>query len=252
MNEEINKYLGIVDRFARLIPYKKTSSWKAFFLNPESELSKPAGSVKSRLIDLYVASFVNSILLFLPMSVSSVIYSFLLGQFAIIYILFSVVLMIAYAIFSPLFMLIYSGFEYVIAKLLGGAANFKLHFNASVLPFLGAFIISLPIGVADALAKAISTIPFVGCLLTPITLPLRLIFAAIFLYSLYLRYVAFKKVHKFSAIRSAATIFIPIITLIAILTAVIVVGYFTVIAALAGPQLLQNIVGSSNYLSSLF
>jgi hypothetical protein len=229
-----DKYLVYVDRVTALIPYRRMGVWKEFFFKPAETVSKNIDSITQRLIDLYfvmavslilgIASALPSIALML---VFNPLGSILGGGIILLIVAAGLLLM-------PVLGLLYSALEFVVAKILGGKASFTAHFNASILPGLATFVIMLPLTIAIIPVRWLSAIPLVSCCTLVLLLPVYLFMMVIYLYGLYLKYVAFKEVHKFDSLRAIATIFIPMMLLVALLVVLWLLFYLALITVLLG------------------
>ena len=58
-------------------------------------------------------------------------------------------MVLAALVLGPILDFLYSLLEYAVAKALGGAGSIRANFNASALPGLGAFVVLLPLTVAE-------------------------------------------------------------------------------------------------------
>jgi len=221
----VNKYTEYVDKVADFIPYKGTKVWREFFFNPTKTVSGNIGGIGNRIKDLYVMQGIGFVIGLLAVIPYVFIYGFsllanpvagglgigmILGLIALIFIL------------GPFISLLYSMIEYVVAKLLGGRADTAAHVNASILPTLATFVIVLPLSIAMIPVRWLSIIPLISCCVGIITLPVSLITMFVNLYGIYLKYLAFKEVHKLTPWRTIAVIFVPVLVLIGL----VVAGYF--------------------------
>jgi hypothetical protein len=248
-DEWMSKYMVYVDRAVGMIPYRRIGVWKEFFFNPSATVSKNIDSIGERLKDLYVANGIE-VILGLIAAIPALLITLLgsgggalgaVGLGAGIGILLAIIV-VGYLI-GPLLYLIYALLEYVIAKLLGTTADFRSHFNASVLPALATFVVLLPITIVSIPFQWLESIPLIGFCGSLIMLVIGVAEFVVELYGLYLKYLAFREVHKLSTIRTLAVVFLPVILLIAI----VIVAFIALYAAIAA--MLLGSLGSSSLLS---
>src|SRR4030095_14595125 len=202
-DEWITKYVVYVDSIIDACPYKRMKVWKEFFFNPISTLRQNIDSIGQRIRDLYVSTGILvalGLIANLPSLVIGAIgagsgAAFTLGSFLLLYALMLV--------FVPVLSFLYSAFEFLFAKLLGGKADLKTHFNASVLPSLGTFTVLLPLNIIALPLQWLQIIPGISICAGLRTLPISIVPLLVYCYGLYLKYLGFKEVHKISAIRAA-------------------------------------------------
>lgn len=233
-NTDINnlfaKYFGAVDWVISKIPYDKLPKWKRFFLMPEEVVSEGPETIVSNIKNIYV-SILLGILSTMPQLIASIIF-FLL--FALIepppvglYVVLILIVLILF-ILDPLLFLIWAGIEYITAKLFKSSADFKTHFNASILPTLSNTIVLFPLNFVTSVFIALSMIPVAGLACSIFTYPLLAISLLVWLYIIiYLRYRAFKVVHRLDTLKTAiVTLIVPILAIIFVMSIVILVFLF--------------------------
>ncbi|MBU0527475.1 hypothetical protein KKE92_03280 [Candidatus Micrarchaeota archaeon] len=243
LDKYLNKYTEYVDKVADFIPYKGTKVWREFFFNPTKTVTGNIGGIGNRVKDLYVMQVIGLVIGLLALIPYVLIYGATLvsnpiaGGFGIGLI---VGLMVLFFILGPIISLLYSMIEYAVAKILGGKAEATAHVNASILPTLATFLIVLPLSILIIPIRWLAIIPLVNCCVAIITLPVSLVTMFVNLYGIYLKYLAFKEVHKLTAIRTIAVIFAPIIILIGL----IIAAYFVFAAAIIGGGLGSSLLQS--------
>ncbi|MBI5046488.1 hypothetical protein HZC07_02030 [Candidatus Micrarchaeota archaeon] len=136
---------------------------------------------------------------------------------------------------NPLIGALYVGIEYIVAKILGGSADFETHFNSSTLAYLGKELIVLPIRIVTLPVTWIKMIPTIGCVGSLIAIPFGLLTFGIEIYSLYTKFVAFREIHKLSDIKAVGVVLLPIGLLLVLLVIAIIAFYAFIVAALFGP-----------------
>ena len=227
----IKKYVGFVDKVLEFIPYGRMKVWKDFFFNPTTVLTKNLDSIGDRVKDLYAAQiigFIIGVVAAVPALVVVGITPVGLATAGIgLPLIVGIVLVIL--LVAPLLTVLYAGLEFLVAKVLGGKANFTAHLNASVLPFLAGFAIGLPINILLVPFQWVSVVPLVSICVSIATLPLSIVLLLIGLYELYLKYVAFKEVHKLSQWRSIGVVFLPVF-LVLILAIILAMALWAVLA----------------------
>ncbi|MEM4332343.1 MAG: hypothetical protein QW500_03635 [Candidatus Micrarchaeia archaeon] len=228
LDDILKKYLGIVDLLISFIPYKKAELWKNFFLNPLKIVAEAKNvTVPSILIDLYVVALlglvISAIFSYLPQLliqyvVNPVAFIALISLLVVIFALSS-----AIALISPILSLLYAGFEFILAKLLGGTANFSRHLFASVMPHLGMFIIMLPIYILINLSSALTSIPTVGTACACLLFPLEVVLLFVWVYSIYLKFLALREVHKVSSLKTIIIIVLPLLVVILVVIVLLLI-----------------------------
>ncbi len=233
-DEWVAKYMAYVDQAIAMVPYKRMGIFKEFFFNPAETIKKENVSIMQRLKDLYamtILSVLIAALSFLPMMLIQTLFNPLGGIF------FIAILgaeLVAILIFGPILGFLYSLLELLVAKLLGGAGDMQANFNASSLPGLSIIVVLLPITIASVPLAWLSAIPLVSLCTLCITLPLSVITGIVWLYSFYLRYVAFRETHKLSPIRAAAVVVLPMAFVFMMLIVIAILAYAALIAWLMG------------------
>ncbi len=222
----IAKYMEVVDKIISYIPYKRAGVWKEFFLNPAGTVRKNIDGIMPRMIDLYVIGGIGLIISIFSSLIPYAISLLITAPLAVIPAIgiSAAIILFSFAI-TPLLTLLYALFEFVVAKILGGKADFTVHFNASVLPNLSTFIILLPVSIIEIPFSWLYYIPVVLCFAP--SFPFAIVGAIVGLYALYLKFVAFKEVHEFGTLQSIATIFVPIIVLVIIAILLVVLFWAT-------------------------
>ncbi len=234
IDELVSKYLGYVDRGAALIPTGRAPVWKEFFFNPAAAVRKDSIGIGERLKDLYVASAIElaiGIISILPVLALMVVLTMGIG---LRWVGLAAVIMLVGYVLGPVLSFLYSILEYVVAKALGGAGTISENFNASVLPRLGVFVITLPLLIVNIPVTWLSFIPLVNICMLVVRLPLVLAIAIAGLYGLYLKYLAMKEVHKLSSGRAAAVVIVPIVALLVVAFVIMLIIYITMFAAMFG------------------
>lgn len=239
----IAKYFGVVDWVISKIPYDRLPKWKRFFLAPEEVVSEGPETIVSNIKNIYV-HFLLRILSAMPLLIVSGIVFLLVasaravaGAFTAMG--FGVALLIlipAVIILYPLFFLISAGIEYATAKILRSTADFKTHFNASILPALSLSVVLFPANFVHSVFSVLGMIPIAGFVCNIISYPLLILVALVDLYSIYLKYRAFKVVHKLDTLKTAiVTLIVPILALLIVSLGVlffIVSGWSSVLRSL--------------------
>lgn len=221
----VAKYLEYVDRGVAMIPYKRAAIWKEFFFNPTATIKTDNVTVMQRLKDLYVITVISVVfaaLIMVPAALIGTVTSGGPGLFA--YGIIGAAMLVLFAL-EPLLGFVYSLLELAVAKALGGTGDMKANFSASALPGLGVFVINLPIAILSIPLGWFSMIPIIGLCASCIRFPISLVSMGLGLYSIYLKYLAMKEVHKLSSFRAAAVVVVPIFLLIAIFVALVVLLY---------------------------
>jgi hypothetical protein len=235
----LGKYFGIVDWLNSIMPYKRMAVWKDFFISPEKESSGKLPGIGEILKDLYVVSLIQ--ILFYIIS-SGIPLLLITSQESIMFALISIVFTVLAYLLYPLLYLLYSVLEFAVAKAVGGKGNFSQNFAASALPLLAVFIILLPLWLLSIpvawLSNAAVVMPALTLCMCILTLPFLAVSILIFLYSFYLKFVAFKKVHGISSIAAAAVVIVPIIIILIVAFALLALlaPYFAPLVALQQAQ----------------
>jgi|GEM_PF-3452362 len=229
-----NRYMGIVDKVASFIPYKKVKTWRDFFFNPAevSSKSKDEG-ILPIVIDYYVMGFLNFVISLLSMIAPIIVSTILTAGFGIIEGVVLFALMLGFFLISPILSLLYAVLEFIIAKILGGKASFSKHLFASFMPVLSTFIILLPLNLLSILLNWLTFIPAIGLACSCITLPISIVMSLVYLYSMYLKYSAFKEVHKVSSGRAILIVVIPFIIVLAALIIVYILFLASIFALIS-------------------
>ena len=219
-----------VDKGISLIPYKEAAVWKEFFFNPTETIKKNDKSILGRLGSLYLVEIIAIVIEAIAMLPALLIAmpANALGSGIIIMIAGAMVL--AALVLGPILDFLYSLLEYAVAKALGGTGSIRANFNASALPGLGAFVVLLPLTVAEIPFMWLRSVPIVGIVFGCLTFPFSIAAALVGLYSLYPKYLAFKEVHTVSDLRAAAIVFVPVIILVIAAILLMVMFYATVLA----------------------
>ncbi|MEW6748260.1 MAG: YIP1 family protein [Candidatus Micrarchaeota archaeon] len=251
-----DRYLKIVDKIMGFIPYDM-KPWKEFFFNPASVVRKDMKEFWPRMADMYVFEAISAVIaiaiiipsalinmLFLPAPENERLAAFMpfFAAFgAAAGIVLGVGLTILFAMLGPFITAAYAGLEYLVARLLKGAGNYKEHFNASVLPTLGVFVILLPITLAIVPVSWFESIPAISCCMALVQIPLGIISALLGLYGLYLKYKAFVVVHKTGQWSTIAIIFVPMLLLVGLFILAAVLLYASLFALLFNAAALGGI-----------
>ncbi|MFH0884676.1 MAG: YIP1 family protein [Candidatus Micrarchaeota archaeon] len=226
----ISEYMKYVDRGVALIPYKRVGVWKEFFLNPTETVRKDNVSIGQRIKDLYVMTAIICLFAALvmgPMILLGTVTSAGLSLF--VYGVIAAGMLILFAL-QPFLGLLYSLLELAVAKALGGTGDMKANFNASSLPGLSTYIIYLPLAIVAVPLAWLGMVPVIGLCASCIRFPLSLVSMGLGLYSMYLKYLAFKEVHKLSSAKAAAVVILPVFLLIALMVVIFVLIYAMIIA----------------------
>jgi hypothetical protein len=237
VDELAGKYTGVVDRVIAVIPYKRIAVWKEFFFNPSATVAKNIDSIVDRVKDLYVLYVITGLLMLigaLPSMAISAVSS--LGVAALSYGIIAA-LVVALYIILPVIELAYALLEFLVAKALGSTAEFKAHFNASILPALSVFTVLLPLTILEIPFRWLQAIPGVSICAGIIMIVFNIPAALAGLYSLYLKYLAFKEVHKLSTLRTLAIEFAPIIIIFVLMIVLVIVFYAAFAALLVGAMM---------------
>jgi hypothetical protein len=234
VDEWIAKYLQIVDRGIAMIPYGRAKIWKESFFNPSSVVTKDNVGVGERLKDLYVMSAVELLLgLIAVIPLLAVMTLFTMGA-GVIWMGIVAGLIVVSFLLGPIFAFLYSLLEYVVARALGGAGDIRANFNASALPGLAVFVITLPLLVARVPFGWLQAIPIVNLCASILELPLDIALLIAGIYGLYLRYLAMKEVHKLSSMRAAGVVIIPVVAVVVLFVVIAILLYIFIIAAMLG------------------
>ncbi|MEW6036228.1 MAG: hypothetical protein AB1529_06455 [Candidatus Micrarchaeota archaeon] len=231
VDDFIARYLGFVDNGIAMIPYKRASQWKEFFFNPTATIAKSSDQIGERMVDLYVISAIE-LLLDLVGAVPALLLMLIGGE--VLSIALVVGIMVAALIVGPPLMFLYSLLELLVAKLVGGVGDMRANFNASALPGLATFVLFLPIMVAAVPFDWLQSIPIISICGSILGIPFSIALLIGGLYSLYLKYLAFKEVHKLSMFRTLAVVFVPVLAMVALLIALVILFYAAMMAVLLG------------------
>ena len=226
----ITEYMKYVDRAVAMIPYARAKIWKEFFLNPTATVKMDDVSIGQRLKDLYVMTAIALVFMVLvmgPMVALGVVTSAGLNLF--VYGAMAAVMLVLFAL-EPLLGLLYSLLELAVAKALGGTGDMKSNFNASALPSLAIFVIYLPLSVVSIPLGWLAMVPVIGICVSCIRFPLSLVSMGLWLYSMYLKYLAFKEVHKLSSAKAAGVVILPMVLMVALMVVIFVLIYAMMIA----------------------
>lgn len=230
----IAKYIGIVDRLIAVIPYKRVWVWKEFFFNPSATVMKDNVGVVERLKDLYIANAVELLINLVALIPMLALFAlFTLGVGLIWIGVIAAIILVSYLL-GPIFAFIYSLIEYVVARALGGTGDIRANFNASALPGLAVFIITIPILILQIPFTWLSIVPIISLCASIVALPLSIALMIAGLYAFYLKYLAMKKVHGLSSMRAAGVVIIPIIAVIVLAIAAIILLYVLLAAVMFG------------------
>jgi hypothetical protein len=126
----------------------------------------------------------------------------------------ALIIFIASVIFAPIVNILNSLLEFIIAKLLGGKANFGVHLNASILPGLAQWVFILPILIINIPITWLTYVPIISCIAPILQIPIVILLLIATIYAIYLKVIAFKEVHKFSTIRAVIAVLLPILIVI--------------------------------------
>jgi hypothetical protein len=226
----ISEYMKYVDRGVAMIPYKRAAIWKEFFLNPTETVKKDNVSIGQRIKDLYVITAFDLLFMILimgPAVLLGTVTSAGVGLF--VYGIMAAAMLVLLTVY-PFLCLLYSLLELAVAKALGGTGDMQANFNASTLPGLAVFIIYLPLAIIAIPLGWLGMVPVIGLCASCIRFPLSLVSMGLGLYSMYLRYLAFKEVHKLSSVKAAGVVILPIFLLGALMVVIFVLIYAMMIA----------------------
>lgn len=230
VDEWMAKYLSYVDRGVAMIPYARAKIWREFFLSPVAVIRKDNVGIGQRFMDLYAMTgvvFVILCLMYVPMLI---VMSLLSGGTGLIMVGAFMVAMLVLLLISPIFSFLYSLLELLIAKLLGGVGGMQANFNAAVLPNLALFVVQLPLTVLTIPLVWLSMVPIISLCASCIQMPLSIVMMLLGLYSLYLKYLGFKEVHKLSSARAAGVVILPIVLIVVAVVLLVVLMYAAIIA----------------------
>lgn len=202
------------DGIVNSISYDRLKIWKNVFFHPTATLTEQMkypgiirgakdvfmASIPSLLIGLIGLLIVIGYLALIGsfMALSLIILSPVLSILGIIGIIIGVVLLFALYIASPVISwFIYSAVQYIIAKILGGKADFKTHAYLTALTEAGN-------GWVVSLLAVFSLVPCVGWVLRPIAM-------LVSFYSIFLNFRAIKIAHDLDTPRAAAVVLVPIV-----------------------------------------
>ncbi|MCX8199849.1 MAG: hypothetical protein N3G76_00050 [Candidatus Micrarchaeota archaeon] len=237
----MSAYLGYVDRVRSFIPYKRVALWKDFFLNPLKVIGASKDSIMTILKDLYMMGILSFIIwlasAFIPQAIVQLVLNPGMSAISIPLLAFMLIASIVFLAVLPLMSAAYAFLEFIVAKLVGGSADFSRHLFASAMPQLGMFAFLLPITILQAVLGIFSIIPFLGLALTCLLLPLQIVVLCAWLYTIYLKFLSFKEVHKVSGIRAAAIIIIPLIVIAVLVVALAMLFYTSIMGFLIGTSL---------------
>ncbi|MBI5046486.1 hypothetical protein HZC07_02020 [Candidatus Micrarchaeota archaeon] len=171
-----------------------------------------------------------AIILAIPAAIIGVLVP-VLGFFMILMAVGAVVLFVL----SPIITLAYAGIEYIVAKLLGGNADFTTHFNSSELCNLSYSLITLPYRLALIPLMLLFIIPLVNCIVYIIFLPISMIAFVVQIYGLYYnKYRVFKSIHNLTELRAAAVVVLPVLLVIMLVIAIYVLAYASLLISAVG------------------
>jgi hypothetical protein len=224
-------YLGYVDRALGLVPYGRAKIWKEFFLNPLPTLRKDDVGILARMKDMAAMMTVSAVIeciIYLPILAITALLTFGAGIMPALLLL---MLVAASIVIAPIMAFLYSLLELVVAKVLGGKGTMRSNYNASALPGLGMWAITLPITVAMIPLGWLSMVPFVSICTLIITLPLSLLMLGLWVYSLYLKYLSMREVHKVSSARAAGIVVVPFLAIAAVIAVAFIALYLYIMAS---------------------
>lgn len=211
----LGQYFGIVDWLNSFIPYKRVNAWKDFFIDPEKGSSGKLPAVGGILKDLYIVSVIQILLYIISSGIPLLL---LTPQANIMLALFSIAFAVLIYLAYPLLCLLYSVLEFGVAKAVGGKGSFSQNFSASALPVLATFIMMLPLGIISIflawLSNAAVVYPALTSCICILTLPFAIISFVTLIYSYYLKFKAFKKVHAISSVAAAAVVIVPVLLIL--------------------------------------
>ena len=249
-DEIVDKYVEIVDKIIGFIPYKRMKTWKEFFFSPAKVVKSNIDSYTDRIKDIYVFTiidFIIGLIAAIPAFIAVGIGALgvpLLGLGVGAGIALGLAIAVVIIIITPLFYLLYAGLEYIVAKILGGKADFRTHFNASILPSLAVYVIGLPLSILAIPVQWISYVPVLNLCTCIIGAVITIASILLGLYGLYLRYLAFKEVHSLSMWRSIGVVFIPIVLLLIVIAIIAFLFYAAMLAALLGGAAVGSLLQS--------
>ena len=208
------------------IHYERLKVWKELIFRPNETVKKETknASFARGAKDIAVVSFIFSMIMI-------IIYALMFGFFFLLallpilgiasgqilsVLLFFVAILIGSVICSILFSIIgwlfYAGFEFVLAKILGGVGTYKIHAYLAALQSAGLMLVTIPFSI-------ISLIPCMGMLIYPVTM-------LIAIYGVYIRYLIVKQVHHLSRNRAILVVISPVILLVGFLVALYIGLFF--------------------------
>jgi len=226
----ISEYMKYVDRGVAMIPYKRAGIWREFFLNPTETVKKDNVSIGQRIKDLYVIAAFDLILMILIMGPALLLSSVTSGGVSMLaYGMMGAAILVLLVLY-PFLGLLYSLFELAAAKALGGTGDMQANFNASSLPGLSVFIIYLPLSIIAVPLGWLGMVPVIGLCASCIRFPLALVSTGLGLYSMYLKYLAFKEVHRLSSAKAVGVVILPIVLIFALMVVIFVLIYAIMIA----------------------
>ncbi|MEM4360166.1 MAG: Yip1 family protein [Candidatus Bilamarchaeaceae archaeon] len=233
------------DRIVASIGYDRLKIWKEVFFHPTKTLAEEIKnkSVKRGAKDVFVAALIPLLLEFiviliilayfwlmtLPLTILLTMATKGLGlpiliAMSIVAIIIGLVLYFALPIISWLFV---SGVQYVVAKLLGGKADFRAH----------AYLIALASASATAAGIPFVFLGFVPCL-NIIAGPIRTLIG---FYCLYLQYKAIRLAHGIDMPQAIITVFSPIIVIIGLVVGLYVAFYIGLLSMAFAPLMAYSL-----------
>jgi len=221
------------DNIVNAIKYDRLKLWKEVFFHPTAtytaQMQPGIPSLKRGAKDVFVASLpgllIGLVFLFILFAylfligVLATIATLGLGAFVLIGIILGAIVVLVLYFASPIISwFLISVVQYLIAKVLGGKADFTTQAYLVALGNAGS-------GIVQSFLMVLSYIPCLGWVFQPIA-------TLVSAYGIYLNYKAVKTAHGFSTTRAAIVVLLPIV-LIAGLLILIIVGFYVGIFSLA-------------------
>lgn len=219
------------DGVVNSLNYDRLRIWKEIFFHPTKKFGEqnPKAQLGRGAKDVFISSIPGLVVGLLVIMIYAVILSLYGAMFTIakpelaafipLGIIGLVLLIILYILSPVISWLVMSAVQYVVAKILGGKANFREHAYMTGLATASTNAFCIPFMI-------LSFVPCVGYVAQPVML-------LIGFYGIYLQFSGARTVHKLSDIRSAVVALTPIIVLIGVIVLLyvfMIMGMFTLMS----------------------
>jgi hypothetical protein len=214
----VNGYANELDEFVsrniKKIPYKRLQVWKEMLFRPaetikdetkNASLARGARDIAvstvayTIVIALYLAEYLG---FFFAIALLPLLFTKGIGYCImpiVIGLLIAIAGIIGFAILGIVSWLLYSGFEFVIARYLGGKGEFRVHAYLEALPTAGMMAAMVPF-------MALYLIPCVAFCIGTFVQPIMMFLG---FYVVYIRYLIVKKVHNLERNNALLAVAVP-------------------------------------------